>query len=172
MIPSYSDCGVCKRSRTALLRSKMRRCNSPTCNASPRLLINSSCSFCTAVLTASGHIGRIIIALVLIACSTARASSSVPRLRVATVGTTGTPRRCSSSLQSICRPFFSAMSQQFSAITIGTPNSEACEARNRLRCKFSTSTTTIIRSGAGWPSTRPAKTSTAIRSSSELALKL
>ena len=172
MMPSYSDSGVCRRSRTALLRSKIRRCSSPVCSASPRLAINSSCSFCTAVLTAEGQIGRIIIGFFLTACSTARASSSVPRLRVATVGTTGTPRRCSRSLQSICRPFFSATSQQFSAITIGTSSSDACEARNRLRCKFSTSTTTMIRSGAGRPSTRPASTSTAIRSSSELALRL
>jgi len=97
--------------------------------------------------------------------------SSSPSPRLATVVTTGTPRRSARSSWSIFRPFRFAASHWFRAMTIGIPSSAASETRSMLRLMFVASTTQTIRSGAMWPA-RPPSASITTRSSGDAAARL
>ena len=98
-------------------------------------------------------------------------SSSIPMPLAAETGTTLTPSLFSSSAMSIVIPHASNRSTMFKATITGISASSTCVAKNRLRLKLVASTTMITRSGRGRPVILPSKTSTAIISSGDCAVR-
>ncbi len=91
--------------------------------------------------------------------SIAALSSSMPRLRTATVGITGTPSSAESLAASIVSPSRSAMSIMLSATTTGSPSRISCSAKRRWLSRLVASTTIRIACGRRSPSCRPNSTS-------------
>ena len=98
---------------------------------------------------------------------TAATSSLMPRLRVATVVTTGTPSDADSCSRSILSPWRWAMSYIFSAMTIGRPTCFSSRARRRTRRRLVASATQTTTSGGVSPASCP-RTASRVTSSSRL----
>ena len=106
------------------------------------------------------------------AWSMARRSASRPSPRVATVGTTAMPSAAMSAGTSMVMPAASAASNWLSAITVGRPSPMTCEARKRLRSRWSASAMITTTSGRGTSFSWPRSTASAISSSGESAVRL
>ena len=97
--------------------------------------------------------------------ASAAISGSSPRLRTATVATTGTPNSSESFSASSSNPSREARSTILSANTVGSPCPISSSAKRRWLSRLPASTTTINASGRLCPSNRPRTTSRVTASS-------
>ena len=126
---------------------------------------------CVASTIACGQGVALNFGFVVIACVIACLSSLMPLFCEAVMGMTGMFRFLASFWTLISRPFCSASSIMFSAMTMGNPTSAICDTRYRLRCMFVASTTQTTRSSGAWSCIEPVSMSMTTCSSSDSAAR-